>query len=63
MGEKKKKYVSVKLEENVYQYVRTVAAWRGLNVADYLSDLVRVPARRDFVKLKEQATGTEDATG
>jgi hypothetical protein len=36
--------------------VRTVAAWRGMNVADYLSQIVAPIVRKDMAKMNKEAS-------
>lgn len=50
----KKPDVSVKMDADVYRMVRTVAAWRGVNVADYLSEIVAPIVKRDMVKMNKE---------
>jgi hypothetical protein len=49
-----KKDVSVKMDADVYRMVRTVAAWRGVNVADYLSEIVAPIVKRDMAKMNKE---------
>lgn len=48
---KDKSYLSVKLDAETYRMVRLVAAWHGVTIADYLSDIVRPVAKKDFEKI------------
>jgi hypothetical protein len=61
----KKADVSVKIDPDVYRMVRTVAAWRGINVAEYLSEIVAPIAKRDLAKMnkeiEQKRNGGEDA--
>lgn len=43
--------LSVKIHADVYRIVKTVAAWKGLNVADYLTAIAREPANLDFARI------------
>jgi hypothetical protein len=52
---KQRTYVSVKIDAEIYRLIRTVAAYRGVNVGDYLSDIAEPPARRDFDKMKKES--------
>ncbi len=54
MTEEKKTYVSVKIEADAYRVIRTVAAWKGLNVADYLTQIARPTADKDFAKMQRE---------
>jgi hypothetical protein len=54
MAGEKKTYVSVKIDAETYRVIRTVAAWKGLNVADYLSQIARGPADKDFAKMQRE---------
>lgn len=49
----KKKFVPVLLEEEVFRLVEAVASVRGVNVADYLSEIVRPIAESDHAKLHQ----------
>jgi len=44
---------SVKIDSDVYRLVRTVAAWRGVNVSEYLSEIVAPIARRDVQRMQK----------
>jgi predicted DNA binding CopG/RHH family protein len=52
----KRQDVTVKLDSEVVRTAKIVAAYRGLTVADYLSESLRPIAQRDL--LKEQAKAT-----
>jgi hypothetical protein len=47
-------YVSVKIEAGIYRLIKTVAAWRGMHVHEYLSEIARGPAKRDFAKMQQE---------
>jgi hypothetical protein len=49
---KKTELISVKIRADVYRLVKTVAAWKGETVAEYLSEIALPPARRDFERMK-----------
>ncbi len=51
----KRNDVSVKIDAEVYRKVRTVAAWRGVSVAEYLSEIVDPVATRDVAKMSKEA--------
>ncbi len=51
----KRNEVSVKIDADVYRVVRTVAAWKGLNVSEYLSAIVEPIARKDMAKMHKEA--------
>jgi hypothetical protein len=63
VAKKKKSYVSVKIEADVYRDVKTVAAWKGLKVAEYLSEIARAPARRDLDKIHGSRPPRQDGGG
>jgi hypothetical protein len=46
--------VSVKIDADVYRLVRTVAAWKGVAVSDYLSGIVGPLARKDFARMQKE---------
>jgi hypothetical protein len=48
---KKRVLMSVKLEAEIYRLVKTAAAWRGEDIADYLGRIVGPVARRDCAKI------------
>ncbi len=48
---KDKTFLSVKLDAETYRMVRLVAAWHGVTIADYLSNIVRPVAKKDFEKI------------
>jgi hypothetical protein len=49
----KKTYVPVKIQDDVFRLMEAVASVRGVNVADYLSDIVRPIAESDYAKLHQ----------
>lgn len=57
----KRNEVSVKMDADVYRLVRTVAAWMGVNVSEYLSKSMAPIARRDMAKMQKEAG--KDARG
>lgn len=48
-------YVSVKIDAEVYRLLKTVAAYRGVGVSEYLTTLVRQPVQKDFDRMKADA--------
>lgn len=48
--------VSVKINADVYRMVRTVAAWKGENVSEYLSRIVEPQVRKDMAKMTKEAS-------
>jgi hypothetical protein len=52
---KKRTDISVKIQADVYRKVRTVAAWRGVNISDYLSGIVDPVVSRDLAKINKEA--------
>ena len=52
---KKTELISVKIDPEVYRLVRTAAAWKGVNVSEYLSEAVRPTAERDCAKINKAA--------
>ena len=53
------KMLSVKIDADVYRMVKTIAAWRGVAVSDYLSEIVRPIAERDLAKVTREASKPE----
>lgn len=53
---KQRNEVSVKIDAEVYRMVRTIAAWKGVNISEYLSEIVRPIARRDMAKVNKEAS-------
>ncbi len=51
----KRNEVSVKMDAEVYRMVRTVAAWKGVNISEYLSANMAPIARRDMAKMQKEA--------
>ena len=49
----KPELISVKIHADVYRLVRTAAAWKGQNIADYLSELARPGAERDCSRINK----------
>jgi hypothetical protein len=47
--------VSVKIDAAVYRLARTAASWKGMSVAEYLSEVVRPIASRDVAKIDKEA--------
>lgn len=47
--------ISVKVWATVYRKIRTVAAWKGVNIADYLSQSMLPIVDRDFEKMKQES--------
>jgi hypothetical protein len=63
---KKRQDVSVKINAEVYRLVRTVAAWRGVSIAEYLSEIVAPVVRRDLKEVNRQSArhaGQDGAEG
>lgn len=59
----KRNEVSVKIDADVYRLVRTVAAWKGVNVSEYLSEIVAPVVRKDMAKMQKEASReADDAT-
>jgi hypothetical protein len=57
----KRNDVSVKIDAAVYRKVKTVAAWQGISVAEYLSRVAAPAADRDMAKMtRESGVQAED---
>jgi hypothetical protein len=52
---------TVKIDAEVYRLVRTVAAWRGVSVAEYLSDVVAPVIRKELKKMNREADAQADS--
>lgn len=59
---KQRKEVSVKMDAEVYRLVKTVAAWRGLTIAEYLTDVVKPIATRDWAKINREAAKLQESS-
>jgi hypothetical protein len=57
----KRNDVSVKIDAEVYRMVRTVAAWRGVSVAELLSDVVAPVIRKELKKMNREADAQADS--
>jgi hypothetical protein len=53
MSDKRNK-VSVKLDGDIYRLVKTIAAYRGVTIEEYLSEIVGPIAHRDWVKITRE---------
>ncbi|HEU5116816.1 MAG TPA: hypothetical protein VFT74_09095 [Isosphaeraceae bacterium] len=51
--------IAVKIERTLVDKARLVAARRGTTLAQYLSDLLRGPVEKDFVKTVRELEGTD----
>jgi hypothetical protein len=56
----KRNDVSVKIDAAVYRKVKTVAAWQGISVAEYLSRVAAPAADRDMAKMTREADAQAD---
>jgi hypothetical protein len=56
----RKPMVSVKLDPEVYRQVKMLAAWKGQDVGEYLTDLVRPVAQREFRKMLKAASEAQE---
>ncbi len=62
MMAKQRNDVSVKIDAKVYRLVKAVASYKGLSVAEYLSEIVKPLASRDWAKInREVSKGREEA--
>ena len=58
MPRSKRNDLSVKIEASIQQKAKMIAGFRGIPIAEYLSDLLKGPVDRDYQKLvKEMASG------
>jgi hypothetical protein len=57
---KKRNLMSVKIDAEVYRLVKTAAAWKGEDIADYLSRIVGPVARRDCAKIGKAVSEGEE---
>jgi hypothetical protein len=55
----KKNLVSVKIDAEVYRLAKTAAAWKGKDLSDYMSDILRPVAKRDCAKIGQAASSDE----
>ncbi len=54
MPKQQRNDVSVKIDAEVYRMVKTVAAWKGVPIAEYLTEVVGPVARRDMGKMNQE---------
>jgi hypothetical protein len=47
---------TVSISPELHRVLRTVAAWRGVSVADYLSEITGPVARRHLAQMNKEAT-------
>lgn len=40
-----------KLDKEVLRQAKTIATWRGITIAEYLTEILRSPVRKDFEEL------------
>jgi predicted DNA-binding ribbon-helix-helix protein len=57
---KKRDDTSVKIDSRVYRKAKQVAAWRGVHLAELLSELLEKPVEREHQKMRE-AMNADDA--
>jgi hypothetical protein len=50
----KRNDVSVRIDAEVYRLLKTVAAWKDVPIAEYLSDIVRPVVERDWAKINRE---------
>lgn len=49
--------ISVKIDADVYRLLKTVAAWHGKHVSEYLTETMRPIVTRDFEAMKRVSPG------
>ncbi len=57
----KRKDVTAKIDADIHLKARMIATFRGITVAEYLSDLLRKPVDADYEKLKRQMAAGDKA--
>ncbi len=58
MPREKRNDLSVKIEASIQRKAKMIAGYRGIPIAEYLSDLLKAPVERDYQKLvKEMSSG------
>lgn len=57
MPREKRDDVAVKIEAALYRKAKVVAAYRGITIAKYLSELLRKPVERDHEKMVQEMQG------
>ena len=50
----KRPYTSVKIELAVYRKLRTVAAWHGSTISDYVTEIVNLAMDRELAKMARE---------
>jgi hypothetical protein len=48
------KQVSVKIEASVYRMAKTVAAWQGRNISEYISEMLRPIVEKDLAAVSRE---------
>lgn len=56
----KRVLISVKIEADAYRLAKTAASWKGVDLAEYLSSIVRPVAKRDCAKIGRPFKEGED---
>ena len=57
---KKRNDVSVKIDAGVHRKLRTVAAWKGRDQAEYLSEIVEAVCDRELAKMGRELTAPQE---
>lgn len=57
---KRDNQMPVRINSNIYRDLRTVAAWRGLSVPDYLSQIVEPIIARALAEMAEELTKRQE---
>ena len=52
--------ISVRISKKVYRLVKAVASFKGMTVADYLSQVVQPIAERDWKKINREVTREQE---
>lgn len=63
MGRKKRDDTTVKISTAVYKKAKMVASYRGIPLAELLSDLLEKPVEREYQKVKESMSTDTDKGG
>lgn len=60
VAREKRDDVSVKIAAGIYRKAKTIAAYRDVPLAEYLSDLLQLPVEKDYERMRK-AMEEEDA--
>jgi hypothetical protein len=62
MPRKKRNDITVKIDAKIHSKAKKIAAWRDVDLAEYLSELLEKPVERDWQRLRREVAGEPDAS-